>query len=80
MFESKDLEKANMTSTKKADELEAMLAMAEDISLEENTTDDNILTGKSPKHPDETIRNVTDAKYNIYCLHQTNEEYLKNNG
>ena len=58
MFESKDLEKANMTSTKKADELEAMLAMAEDISLEENTTDDNILTGKSPKHPDETIRNV----------------------
>ena len=63
MFESKDLERANMTSTKKADELEAMLAMTEDISLEENTTDDNILIGKSPKHPDETIRNVRLVSY-----------------
>ena len=52
MFEHRDLERANMTSTKKADELEVMLSMTEDISLEENTMDDNILSGN------ETIRNV----------------------
>ena len=71
MFESKDLEKGNLTSTKKADELDAMLAMAEDISLEENTMDDiDSLTRKSPiRQTDETIRNVR-------MVSDTEEEYL----
>ena len=71
MFESKDLEKANLTSTKKADELDAMLAMAEDISLEENTMDDmdGSLTRTSPRLADETIRNVR-------MVSDTDEEYL----
>ena len=66
MFEPEDLQTANLTSTKKADELDAMLALTKDFSLEEisweeNTTGDmdDTFTGNA----DETIRNVRVVSY-----------------
>ena len=70
MFQPEDLQRANLTSTKKADELDAMLALAKDvsleeISLEENTTGytDDTFTGKPSENADETIRNVRMVSY-----------------
>ena len=65
MFEPEDLQTANLTSTKKADELHAMLALAKDVSLEEisaeeNTTSDmdDTFNPKPSDNADETIRNI----------------------
>ena len=74
MFEAEDLRAANLTSTKKADELGAMLALANDISvegisLEENTTGDTF-TGKPSDNADETIRNVR------MISHTEDEDYM----
>ena len=77
MFEPEDLQTANLTSTKKADELGAMLALAndisfEEISLEENTTGDmnDTFTGKPSDNADETIRNVR------IISHTEDEDYV----
>ena len=70
MFEPEDLQTANLTSTKKADELDAMmLAYAKDVSYEEISSEENTMsdidtfTGKPSYNADETIRNVRMISY-----------------
>ena len=70
MFHPEDLQKGNLTSTKEADELDAMLANAgsledislEDISLEENL-DNTLIEKSSGQAADETVRNVKEVSF-----------------
>ena len=65
MFHPEDLQKGNLTSTKEADELDAMLANAgslEDISLEENL-DNTLIEKSSGQAADETVRNVKKVSF-----------------